>query len=245
MSNPTWPDPAALSRMFGAASKTSTPAFAQGLAGGMDLARKFWSNLPGGTALPGFLVPTVDVEELDKLLADLRAAESWVEVNLGMLRATIQGLEVQRNTIAAIQSLSTMAESPLAGWPATHPSPPVAPPAGSASTGLPAGWPTSPASPPSDDAQPAAATTGTPDAVDPDVGVATSNWLGFMQEQFMKVAQAALAPAATDDVASQKPAQGRAAGKRAPRKAAGPRPDARAADESSAKARARRKPAAR
>lgn len=223
MVNPLWPDPATLPKLFTGEAPTAMPPFAQDLAGGMDLVKKFWS-LPGGTALPGFLVPTVDVAELDKRLSDLRAAESWVEVNLNMLRATIQGLEVQRNTIATIQSLSTMAEGAMAGAPSS----PAVPPGG-----LPPGWPMtssspspfppapspiapSPITPQAVPVDPPATTAtesgGSPAAeaptattpVDPVLGLAANNWLGFLQQQFMKVAQAAIAPVEPGDAAPAK-----------------------------------------
>lgn len=210
MTNPLWPDPSKLPFPFlGKAGETAStmPPLTQGLAGGMELIKKFWGALPGGTALPGFLVPTVDVEELDKRLSDLRAAESWLEVNLNMLRATIQGLEVQRNTIAAIQSLSAMAEGALAGKGPSPSASTASSPSEPSSTGLPPGWPTppAPAEPPSATppaASPAAVPSETPSAEtsavagtpDPVVGLAANNWLGFMQDQFMKVAQAAIAP---------------------------------------------------
>ena len=203
MSNakPGWPDPSALAAtLFGAnpAAPLAQP-LAQGLSGGLDLIQKFWGNLPGGTAVPGFLVPTVDVEELDKRISDLRAAESWLEVNLNVLRATVQGLEVQRHTIAAIRSLSAMGGAA----PATKPS---------TVGGLPAGWPTSVAStppapvaappvpPPAESPAPPDFASTPPDpegseapaAAAPLAGLAAGNWLGFMQDQFAKVAQAAL-----------------------------------------------------
>jgi len=201
MSNPAkpaWPDPSALPfTLFGSQAPAASPA-SQPLAQGMDLFKQFWSNLPGGNALPGFLVPTVDVEELDKRLSDLRAAEKWLEVNVSMLRATIQGLEVQRNTIAAIHSFSVMAEGTFAPKPAT-----ATAPAG----GLPSGWPspapmvaaTPPPAPEPVELPPAveapATTSGdTKAAANPLLaGLAANNWLGFMQDQFSKVAQAALA----------------------------------------------------
>ncbi len=242
MSNPLWPDPANLPfKIFGAPGEASTtmPGFSQGLAGGMDLVKKFWGNLPGGSALPGFLVPTVDLAELDKRVSDLRAAESWVEVNLNMLRATIQGLEVQRNTIAAIQSLSAMADGVMAG----NAAPPAA--AGTASadaapSGLPPGWPAMPppapqATPPEapvEVAPPVAAAPGPGAETDPAVSLATSNWLGLMQQQFMKVAQAAIAPPLPQD--ASKPAT------RAP----GRKRTARAASAKTARNAKRRTPSA-
>ncbi len=242
MSNPTkpaWPDLTALPFLLfgspGAAGGASTPnasPLVQGFAGGMDAVKNFWGSLPGGTALPGFLVPTVDVEELDKRISDLRAAESWLEVNLNMLRATIQGLQVQRHTISAIQSLSAMSDA----------APMVKTPSSSASGGLPAGWPMSPPAPapvakarpePPAEAppasEPAAPLPEPKNAVEaPTVapmlaGLATNNWLGFMQDQFAKVAQAALA---TSDVgrkvhadATAKAPAGKAATKASAKKA--------------------------
>lgn len=68
--------------------------------GSMDFVKKAWSSFN----LPANLAPTMDVDELDKRIADLRAVEQWLNVNLSMLRGTIQGLEVQRGTLAAVQA---------------------------------------------------------------------------------------------------------------------------------------------
>lgn len=66
----------------------------------VDLVKKAWSNFN----LPSSLTPTMDVEELDKRIADLKTVEQWLNVNLSMLRGTIQGMEVQRGTLAAIKA---------------------------------------------------------------------------------------------------------------------------------------------
>ena len=67
----------------------------------MEFMKNIWGQMPSG--VPGFVVPTIDLEELDKRIADLKAVEGWLELNANMLKATIQGLEVQRNTVAALQ----------------------------------------------------------------------------------------------------------------------------------------------
>lgn len=67
---------------------------------GLDFVKRVWGSLP----LPSVITPTTDLEELDRRINDLRAVEQWLNVNLSMLRATIQGLEVQRGTIATIKS---------------------------------------------------------------------------------------------------------------------------------------------
>ena len=66
----------------------------------MEMIRKAWT--PAG--LPASLAPTMDAGELDKRIADLKAVEQWLNVNLGLLRGTIQGLEVQRGTLAALDA---------------------------------------------------------------------------------------------------------------------------------------------
>jgi len=54
--------------------------------------------------IPSVLMPTFDIQELDKRIADLRSVEHWLQLNQGLLQSTIQGLEMQRNTVAAWQS---------------------------------------------------------------------------------------------------------------------------------------------
>lgn len=68
----------------------------------------FIKKLWGDMQLPGMVTPTISVDELDKQIKDLKTVESWLTVNMNMLRGTIQALEVQRATIAA---LKTMGES--------------------------------------------------------------------------------------------------------------------------------------
>jgi hypothetical protein len=49
---------------------------------------------------------TLSTDDLDKKIADLKAVEAWLNMNMTMLRATIQALEVQRGTLAALKSMS-------------------------------------------------------------------------------------------------------------------------------------------
>lgn len=65
----------------------------------------FIKKLWGGLNVPGMVAPPMSVDELDKKIQDLKTVESWLTVNMNMLRATIQALEVQRATISTLQSL--------------------------------------------------------------------------------------------------------------------------------------------
>jgi hypothetical protein len=70
--------------------------------------RNMWGNM--GFSLPGMVAPTFDVDELDKRIKDMKAVEGWLRMNLSMLQMTIQGLEMQRSTVGAVQAMSQMAQ---------------------------------------------------------------------------------------------------------------------------------------
>ena len=78
----------------------------------MEFIKSLWGNT--GMPLPGLVTPTMDTNELDKRITDLKAVEGWLKTNLGMLQMTIQGLEVQRATLSAFQAISQSASSPEA-----------------------------------------------------------------------------------------------------------------------------------
>jgi hypothetical protein len=109
------------------ASKATGMPLPDALAGNFqDAVRWFnqlWSGSPelsapvraGAGALPSMMMPTLDVKELDKRITDLRSVEQWLNLNLNLLRTTIQGLEMQRSTLAAWQALGTPGAAPAAG----------------------------------------------------------------------------------------------------------------------------------
>ena len=69
----------------------------------LEFLKSMWGSM--GFPLPGMVAPTVDVGELDKRITDLKAVEGWLKMNLGMLQISIQGLEMQRATLAAMQTI--------------------------------------------------------------------------------------------------------------------------------------------
>ncbi|MEY4592243.1 MAG: hypothetical protein RIR18_1138 [Pseudomonadota bacterium] len=68
-----------------------------------DFSRFFGGNM--GFGMPGIVTPTLDVDELDKKIKDLKAVEGWLSMNLSMLQMSIQGLEVQRNTLSSLKAM--------------------------------------------------------------------------------------------------------------------------------------------
>jgi hypothetical protein len=185
-----------------------------GVSEGLDLVKKVWGvtglpmlPTPSSMAqfatrlpqtLPSMIAPTLDVEELDKRIADLRAVETWLNLNLSMLRTTVQSLEVQRNTIATLKSFggamlaagtghAAPAPVPAANWPypVAQPGPAMAstPPIGAAIP-PPSATPRKRRSPRATAAAAAAALPLNPVA-----------WWNTLQEQFTKIAATAAAEA--------------------------------------------------
>lgn len=70
----------------------------------LEFMKSMWSSM--GFSIPGMVTPTLDIGELDKRITDLKAVEGWLRVNLNMLQMSIQGLEMQRTTLAAMKALS-------------------------------------------------------------------------------------------------------------------------------------------
>ena len=76
----------------------------------MEFLKSLWGT--AGLPLPGLVTPTLDTNELEKRITDLRAVEGWLKTNLGMLQMTIQGLEMQRATLSALSAISHSASNP-------------------------------------------------------------------------------------------------------------------------------------
>jgi len=88
----------------GMGAMTDTLDFVKNLWGSMGLPGM---NVPGmpGMNVPGMVMPTLSVDEINKRISDLKAVESWLSLNMGMLRSTIQALEVQAATISTLQTM--------------------------------------------------------------------------------------------------------------------------------------------
>jgi hypothetical protein len=204
-----------------------------GVSEGIDLVRKVWGvtglpTLPTPTSvaqfatrlpqtLPSMIAPTLDVEELDKRIADLRAVEQWLNLNLSMLRTAAQSLEVQRNTIATLKSFGG---AMLAAAPAGAAPPPIAAswpyPAGLPTPPMPAAAPTlSAAAPPAAPARRRRGPRAAAAAAAAALPLNPAAWWSTLQEQFTKIAataaaeaQAAAAQSAAEKAAKAKSGDG-------------------------------------
>jgi hypothetical protein len=174
------------------------------------------------------IAPTLDVEELDKRIADLRAVEQWLNLNLSMLRTTVQSLEVQRNTIATLKSfggamLSAGAAqhpaAPAAGgnwpYPAGHPAAAALAMAAPAAAPMPA-----PAPPPAQAARRSRGARAAAASAAAALPLNPTAWWNTLQEQFTKIAATAAAEA---QAAAREAATGKTVPKPGPAAKAGAR----------------------
>lgn len=65
-----------------------------------EMFRRLWAPL--GLPVPGMAMPTLDPAEVEKRIADLKSVETWLGMNLNMVRMAIQGLEVQKMALNAM-----------------------------------------------------------------------------------------------------------------------------------------------
>lgn len=181
----------------------------------MEMMRQAWQGLAssGGLNQTAMSAPA-SIEDLERRIADLRAVENWLRMNLSMLSSTIQGLEVQRSTIATLKSFMTSAAA-AASTP-NGPSPlevalgmkpaPASGDSGSNAT----------AAPPKDapSAKEGAKTNAAGDAQAVNAAAAAQGWWDMVQKQFDNLAAATTAGlqgAETAKAAAQQAAKGASA----------------------------------
>ena len=63
-------------------------------------------SIPQLPSLGSWVAPTLNVEELDKRIDELKAVQFWLDQNAMALKATIQALEVQKMTLATLKGMN-------------------------------------------------------------------------------------------------------------------------------------------
>lgn len=160
-----------------------------------DTAANFTKLVPGfdflqglvknaGSALPNigqWVAPTLNPEELEKRIEELRTVQFWLEQNARMLGATIQALEVQRMTLTTLKTMNVQMND-------LRDSLTIRPASAAASEAKPAGK----AAAKSSRAKGAPPAPPAPPAVDP------MQWWGALTKQFTELATSAMKDSATD-----------------------------------------------
>ncbi len=71
-----------------------------------EFMQKMWN--PMSFPLPGMITPTVDIDEIDRKIGELKSVETWLTMNTGFVQMTIKTLEMQK---AALESLRAAGEA--------------------------------------------------------------------------------------------------------------------------------------
>ena len=71
-----------------------------------NLAKGASNNIPQMPNLGNWVAPTLNVEELEKRIDELKNVHFWLEQNSRALGATIQALEVQKMTLATLKGMN-------------------------------------------------------------------------------------------------------------------------------------------
>ena len=147
----------------------------------------------GGAPAPGWVAPTLDPEELEKRIQELKTVHFWLEQNTKAVAATIQALEVQRMTLSTLkgmnlsfhelaESLKVSAQASAAPFAAAAPEAAAAPQAEAATPHA---------------AKPAAKAAGksagkSSKAKGAAAGIDPSQWWGALTDQFQHIAHKAM-----------------------------------------------------
>jgi hypothetical protein len=151
----------------------------------------FLQNLmqSAGQAAPAmgqWIAPTLNPEELEKRIGELKTVQFWLEQNARMISVTVQALEVQRMTLSTLQTMNLPMTDlrkalslPTAS--AAPPAAPARPPAQAPAAREPAPAPAA-----------AAPQTAQADAAAKPAGVDPVQWWGALTQQFTELATKAM-----------------------------------------------------
>ena len=157
---------------------------------GFDFLQGLAQGAAGSNAtMPNFskwVAPTLDVEELDKRIEELKIVRFWLEQNSNALGATIQALEVQKMTLATLKGMN-FGFGDASGTSQSHATPPKA------------------TAPQASEKKPTATTDAAPkqpkDAQSASGVIDPMQMWGALTQQFQKIAQSAVKDAS--EVAAQ------------------------------------------
>ncbi len=161
------------------------------------------ANMP--PPMGNWLAPSINIEELDKRIEELKAVQFWLDQNANALKASIQALEVQKMTLTALKGMNfSMADMAKAFTPQAASAPAssaTSPTASSAAANANA------SSPPNTEAS----TAGSAAAAVPDAAAKASaapgvvdpvQWWGALTQQFQSIAASAMQDAAKHSAAA-------------------------------------------
>lgn len=164
---------------------------------GFDFLQGLLKNAGAGVPSMGqWIAPTLNPEELEKRIQELKTVQFWLEQNSRLLATTIQALEVQRMTLSTLQTmnlpLADLAESLKIKMPGLTPASAAEPSDGSSAAPPASARARAQPAP----RKPAAAAAPLALAVDP------MQWWGALTQQFTELATKAVKEGATESAKS-------------------------------------------
>ena len=172
-----------------------------------------------GMGPSSWVAPTLDPQELEKRIQELKAVQFWLNQNTQAIAATIQALEVQRMTLKTLQdmnlSMGDLAQSLKAkpsGWPTGASAFAASPPQADAEN---------PSPTPKKATAPRAGAKGKPASsqASPGAAVDPMQWWGALTQQFQHIAQKTMSDMQQQAKAAGMDVAGHAASSPAPAKA--------------------------
>ena len=136
------------------------------------------ASLPGVQGFGQWIAPTLDPEEIEKRIQELKTVQFWLEQNARLLGTTIQALEVQRMTLATLKTMNLPMTDLRDALKARLPEPEAEP--------------EEPAPAPRKAAATKAAEATAPAAIDP------MQWWGALTQQFTELATQAVKDSTAD-----------------------------------------------
>jgi len=152
----------------------------------------------GGAAMPGigqWIAPTLEPEELQRRIDELRTVQFWLEQNSKLIGTTVQALEVQRMTLATLKGmnlpLAELTQSLLMGGAGARAAAPASAAPSRTSPSRTQTWARAPVGAPA----PAPAPPAAPAAAAP---IDPLQWWGALTQQFTELATKALKDSQAD-----------------------------------------------
>lgn len=164
-----------------------------------NLAKGAAAGMPAmPAAMSGWVAPSMNVEDLDKRIQELKAVQFWLEQNARAIVATVQALEVQKMTLATLQGMNVSVSDMMSAFTPRA----AAAPGAAAAAPAPAAQP-EPAAPPTPgrgaaaaaEPEPAEAGAKAAGMVDP------MQWWGALTNQFQQLAANAMKDAGAQQAA--------------------------------------------
>ena len=78
-----------------------------------EFMKSLWG--PMGLPMAAMIAPTLNPSEIERRIAELKSVENWLNMNLNILRMTVQALETQKSGLAAMQDAAKAGNAQDAG----------------------------------------------------------------------------------------------------------------------------------